>query len=117
VAAQIEFADGSTGQLLYSAEGDPKYPKEMFTIYAAGFVGEISNYQELIVHRGRQKQEFKYSSKGHAEQMAAWQSFLRGEADHPFPYADSRRSMLLTFAVLESIQQGGAVQLGRPLPA
>jgi predicted dehydrogenase len=27
VAAQVEFADGSTGQLLYSGEGDPKYPK------------------------------------------------------------------------------------------
>src|SRR5207248_167335 len=55
VAAQIEFADGSTGQLLYSGEGDPKYPKEQFTVYAAGTVCEVSNYQELVVHSGRQK--------------------------------------------------------------
>jgi predicted dehydrogenase/threonine dehydrogenase-like Zn-dependent dehydrogenase len=112
VAAHIEFADGSTGQLLYSAEGDPKYPKEMFTVYAAGIVAEITNYQELVIYRGRQRKSISYNSKGHAEQMAAWASFLRGERDHPFPYADSRRSMLLTFAVLESIQRGGTVQMG-----
>jgi predicted dehydrogenase/threonine dehydrogenase-like Zn-dependent dehydrogenase len=111
VAAQIEFADGSTGQLLYSGEGDPKYPKEAFSVYAAGLVAEITNYQELTLYRGRQKKHLSYNSKGHAEQMAAWQAFLRGERDHPFPYADGRRSMLLTFAVLESIQAGGAVQL------
>jgi predicted dehydrogenase len=111
VAAQIEFADGSTGQLLYSGEGDSKYSKEMFTIYAAGVVCEISNYQELVVYCGRQKKALSYNSKGHAEQIAAWQAFLSGQADHPFPYAEARRSMLLTFAVLESIQRGGTVQL------
>ncbi len=116
VAAQIEFADGSTGQLLYSAEGDPRFPKEMFTVYAAGVVCEITNYQQLVIHRGRQKKSLSFNSKGHAEQMAAWQSFLRGERDHPFPYVEGRRSMLLTFAVLESIQRGGTVQL-RKTPA
>lgn len=114
VAAQIEFADGSTGQLIYSAEGDPKYPKESFALHAAGLVAEISNYQELVIYRGRQKKSLNYNSKGHAEQMAAWQAYLKGETDHPFPYADARRSMVLTFAVLESIRQGGTVQLGKP---
>lgn len=110
VAAQIEFADGSTGQLLYSAEGDPKFPKEVLTVYAASAVCEIENYQQLVVYRGRQRQAFKYNSKGHGEQMAAWAAFLRGEQEHPFPYQESRRSMALTFAVLTSIQEGTAVQ-------
>lgn len=111
VAAQVEFADGSTGQLLYSAEGDPKYPKEALTVYASGAVCEITNYQELVVHSNRQRKSHSYNSKGHAEQMAAWQAFLRGQSNHPLPYAQARRSMLLTFAVLESIQQGNAVPL------
>lgn len=111
VAAQIEFADGSAAQLLYSGEGDARFPKEVFTVYAAGVVAEITNYQELTVYHNRHKKSFRYQSKGHAEQMAAWHSFLRGDREHPLPYADSRRSMLLTFAVLESIQQGGAVPL------
>ena len=111
VAAQVEFADGSCGQLLYSAEGDPAWPKEQCTVYGAGFVAEISNFQELTVHRDRGKARQTFSGKGHAEQMAAWVAFLRGEAEHPLPYDQSRQSMRLTFAVLESIQQGCSVEL------
>ena len=111
VAAQVEFADGSCGQLIYTAEGDTSYPKETITAFGAGFVGEITNYQKLVLHRGRKQRSSSHTSKGHAEQMAAWAAFLRGTAAHPLPYAQSRASMALTFAVLESIQQARAVEI------
>jgi predicted dehydrogenase len=109
--AQVEFADGSCGQLVYSAEGDPGFPKEALTVYGAGAVCEIMNFKELIVHRGRKKKSSSFSSKGHAEEMVAWGRFLRGRAEHPLPYEQSRVSMLLAFAVLESIQHARAVEL------
>ncbi len=112
VAAQVEFADGSCGQLIYTAEGDSTWPKEQCTVYGAGFVAEITNFQELLVHRGRKKSTQTFKGKGHAEQMAAWAAFLRGEAAHPLPYAQARTSMALTFAALESIQQGRSVAVG-----
>jgi hypothetical protein len=74
-------------------------------------VAEIVNYQELIVHRGRKKTTRSFAGKGHAEQMAAWAAFLRGAAEHPLPYAQARQSMLLTFAALDSIQQGCGVEV------
>ena len=111
VTAQVEFADGSCGQLIYSAEGDSTWPKEVCTVFGAGFVAEITNFQELAVNRGRKATKQKFDGKGHAEQMSAWAAFLRGEAAHPLPYEQSRRSMLLTFAVLESIQQGKSVEV------
>ncbi|PYJ96650.1 MAG: oxidoreductase [Verrucomicrobia bacterium] len=111
VTAQIEFSDGSCGQLVYSAEGDAGFPKELLSVYGAGMVAEITNFQELVVHRGRKKRSFSYSSKGHAEEMAAWADFLRGQTEHPLAYEKSRVSMLLTFAVLESIQKTNAVEL------
>jgi predicted dehydrogenase len=111
VAAQIEFADGSSGQLIYTAEGDPGFPKETLTVFGSGVVAEVTNFQELAVHRARKAQRFSYSSKGHAEQMTAWIEFLRGNREHPLPYKQARTSMLLTFAVLESIQQGRAVEV------
>jgi predicted dehydrogenase/threonine dehydrogenase-like Zn-dependent dehydrogenase len=112
VTAQVEFEDGSSGQLVYSAEGDSSFPKETLTVFSAGLAAEITNFQDLVVHRNRKKQTFSYSSKGHAEQMTAWAAFLRGSAEHPLPYEQSRTSMLLTFAVLESIQQARAVEVG-----
>jgi predicted dehydrogenase len=111
VTAQIEFADGSSGQLVYGPDGDPSYPKETLTVLATGLVAKITNFQELLVHRGRKRKQHAYTSKGHAEQMNAWVAFLRGKTEHPFPYEESRTSMVLTFAVLESIQQASAVRL------
>ena len=112
VTAQIEFADGSCGQLVYSAEGDGGFPKEKLTVYGAGVVAEITNFQELVVHRGRKRKSISCASKGHAEEMAAWAQFLLGQAGHPLPYEKSRASMKLTFAVLESIQKAASVDVG-----
>jgi predicted dehydrogenase/threonine dehydrogenase-like Zn-dependent dehydrogenase len=112
VSAQVEFADGSSGQLIYSAEGDPTFPKETITVFGAGIVAEIANFQELVIHRNRKKEKSSYASKGHAEQMQAWSEFLRGSREHPLPYEQARASMLLTFAVLESVQQARAVDVG-----
>ena len=112
VTAQIEFADGSCGQLVYSAEGDSSFPKEVLTVYAAGVVAEITNFQQLVVHRGRKRKSISCSSKGHVEEMAAWAQFLRGQAEHPLRYEKSRASMQLTFAVLESIQKAALVEVG-----
>ena len=111
ITAQVELADGSSGQLSYSAEGDNSYPKERLTVFGSGFVGELDNYQKLQIYRGRKCQITKGSSKGHAEQMARWLSFLKAESSQPLPYAESRQAMRLTFAALESIQQGRAVAL------
>ncbi len=111
VTAQVEFADGSSGQLIYSAEGDMTYPKEHCTVYGAGIVADITNFQSLTIHRNPVRKKFKYGSKGHAEQMIEWLAFLRGKADHPLPYAEAMQSMRLTFAVLDSIRETRSVEV------
>lgn len=112
VTAQIEFADGSSAQLVYTAEGDSTWPKEICTVFGAGFVAEIENFQQLTVHRGRKAVKQSFQGKGHQEQMSAWARFLRAEGDHPFPYSQARQSMLLTFATLDAIRLGGSAEVG-----
>jgi predicted dehydrogenase/threonine dehydrogenase-like Zn-dependent dehydrogenase len=111
VTAQVEFADGSCGQLVYTGESDSSWPKEQCTVYGAGLVAEMTNFQEVTVHRSRKKTKHAFAGKGHEEQMVRWGAFLQGGAEHPLPYEQSRQSMILTFAVLESIQQGRSVEL------
>ena len=43
--------------------------------------------------------------------MAAWAQFLAGRTPPPLSYELARVSMRLTFAVLESIQQGRSIDL------
>ncbi|MBL9135795.1 MAG: bi-domain-containing oxidoreductase [Verrucomicrobiales bacterium] len=109
VTAQIEYADGSCGQLIYTAEGDSTWPKEVCTVFGAGVVLKVVNFQELEIRRGRKTVQQKYQGKGHGEQMEAWARYLRAEAPHPLPYAESRRAMNLTFATLEALRTGGSV--------
>jgi predicted dehydrogenase/threonine dehydrogenase-like Zn-dependent dehydrogenase len=111
VTAQVEFADGSCGQLIYHGEADASWPKEQCTVYGAGLVAETINFQELTVHRNGRKSKQTYDGKGHAEQMAAWLAFLGGQSEHPLPHEQARQSMVLTFAVLESIQAGRSVEV------
>ena len=109
VAAQVEFADGSTGQLIYSAEGDHAHAKETFTVFASGLVATCEDFRKLTLCENRKGVVTRFSSKGHGEEMAAWHRFLQGGHPHPLPYAESRRSMALTFDALESIRCGRSV--------
>jgi predicted dehydrogenase/threonine dehydrogenase-like Zn-dependent dehydrogenase len=111
VTAQIEFADGSCGQLVYSAEGDSSWPKEICTVFGAGLTAELENFKTLNIHRQRKRLSRSFEGKGHAEQMAAWTAFLRGESPHPVPFEEARRSMLLTFAAVEALQQGRSIDI------
>ncbi|MEZ5300552.1 MAG: bi-domain-containing oxidoreductase [Verrucomicrobiales bacterium] len=111
VAAQVEFEDGSSGQLVYTAEGDYAFPKETVTAFGMGVVGTVENFQRLDIYRGRRKQTQRFGSKGHAEEMATWVNFLNGGAEHPLPYAQSRQSMALTFAALRSIRERRSVSI------
>ncbi|MFO1483631.1 MAG: bi-domain-containing oxidoreductase [Verrucomicrobiaceae bacterium] len=112
VTAQIEFADGSSAQVIYSAEGDSAFPKESFRVFANGLVVECENFMKLSIFRRRKETVKKFTSKGHAEEMAAWLAFLKDGAPHPLPYEQSRQSMCLTFAVLDSIREGRSIELG-----
>lgn len=111
VTAQIEFADGSSAQVIYSAEGDSAFPKESFRVFGNGVVVECENFMKLSIFQKRKPTVKKFASKGHAEEMAAWLAYLKGEAKHPLPYEQARQSMRLTFAVLESIREGREVNL------
>ena len=111
VTAQVAFSDGSSFQLIYSAEGDFAFPKETFRIFGSGIVAECENFMSLSLFQKRKRTVTKYSSKGHAEEMAAWLAFLKGDAAHPLPYEESRQSTRLTFAVLESIRERSTVIL------
>lgn len=111
VTAQIEFADGSSAQVIYSAEGDSAFPKESFRVFANGLIVECENFMKLSIFQRRRETVKKFTSKGHAEEMAAWLAFLKGGAAHPLPYEQSRQSMRLTFAALDSIREARSIEL------
>jgi len=71
----------------------------------------LENFKTLNIHRRRKRTSRSFEGKGHAEQMTAWTAFLRGESPHPVPFEEARRSMLLTFAAMEALQQGRSIEI------
>jgi len=111
VSAQVEFADGSAFQLIYSAEGDSAFPKENIRVFANGIVAECENFMKLTVWKNRKAKVSKHASKGHAEEMAAWLGFLKDGKPHPLPDTQSQESMRLTFAVVSAIRENRTIEL------
>jgi predicted dehydrogenase len=111
VAAQIEFRSGATAQVLYSAEGDASYAKESYRVMGSGWVAESENALSLTVHEQRKSRRQTFSSKGHAEEMAAWLAYLKGQQPHPMSWESIYQSMGLTFAVVRAVQDSKAVEL------
>jgi predicted dehydrogenase/threonine dehydrogenase-like Zn-dependent dehydrogenase len=110
--AQVGFADGSSAQIIYSAEGDFSFPKESLRIFASGLVLECANFQKLSIHHRRRTAVHRHDGKGHAEEMKAWLDFLQGRSPHPLPLKESLQSMTLTFAALASIREGRSISIG-----
>ena len=77
----IEFADGSTGSLVYTGSGAPGSGKERLEVYAGGASFLLDDYKSLEVH-GLAKDGLKTRTveKGQKEQLENFYLALRGEA-------------------------------------
>lgn len=114
LCAQVNFADGSSAQLLYTESGDDAFPKETWRVFCGSVVVECENFQKLTTFHRRKRQTQGFSSKGHAEEMGRWSEFLSGQAEHPLAYEEARQSMLLTFAARRAARDNTTIHLKMP---
>jgi predicted dehydrogenase len=110
-SAQVEFEDGSSAQLLYTANAALRFPKETITVFGPDCAARLENFQRLEWVEGSKTTTRKFGSKGHAEEMAAWGNYLGGIADFPLVERESWRSMELTFAAMESLRAAASLPL------
>src|SRR5262249_41796775 len=111
--ALLEFADGSVGTLVYSADGDPAHPKERLEIVGGGAVAVLDDFRELVVtHRGRRERLRSWGhDKGHAEALRAVVEATRSGAPEPVPFAEVVRGMRAVFAIRRALGSGGRVDV------
>ena len=78
--AVIEFADGSTGSLVYSGSGASGMGKERLEVLAGGASFVLDDYRNLEVHGlGKEGLKTRTVEKGQKEQLENFYSALRGE--------------------------------------
>ena len=73
LAMTIEYANGSTAQILYSAFGDVGLPKEHIEVLGGGRSAVLNDFQEVLLFADGKKQKKRFSGqdKGHRRELDA----------------------------------------------
>jgi predicted dehydrogenase len=104
--AVLTFADGSIGNLTYTALGSADHPKEVIDIYSDGRVLQIIDFGEFRAV-GCKAAPVKQRDKGHAGELTAFHRAARGETAWPIPLWQQAQAMRIAFEV-ETLLHGGA---------
>jgi len=109
VSITIDFADGSTGIILYTALGDKSLPKEYIEIFGDGKAMSINNFKS-----GRALSLSQ--DKGHyGEFKALVEAILKGEPS-PISAEELALTTLTTFKIRESLEKGAPVAIDLMAP-
>ena len=113
-AALLRFGDGSTGVLEYVTAGDPSLGKEEVEVHWEGESFVLGDFRRLVRHAGGKKSDLWSGAqdKGHGAEIAAFVRAVREGGVSPVPFDEAVDATDATFAILESIESGSAVDLG-----
>jgi len=98
----IDFADGSSGTILYTALGDKKLGKEYIEIFGDGKSFVIDDFK-----RGA----FKGQDKGHGRECADFILAISKGIASPIPFQEIVLSTLTTLNIEESLRTGSPVKI------
>ena len=79
----IKFADGSLGNLVYTALGNDIYPKENIDVFVDGEVITLVNYQNLNFWGCKSLYKTKNIDKGHSEELIKLAEAIIKETEWP----------------------------------
>ena len=109
----LKLADGSTGTVFYTAEGDSSFSKERFECFTDGMVAVVEDFRSGMVVRGGRSRKLRSlgQDKGHNREMELLVTAVAGVCKWPAPFAELANSTLATFAAVRSIATGESVQV------
>jgi predicted dehydrogenase/threonine dehydrogenase-like Zn-dependent dehydrogenase len=109
VHIQVSLADGSRGEILYSASGDASVPKERLEVFGRGRTAICDDFRKFHFHHanGRHTKSLFRQDKGHQEEMRCFLDAVAGNAPAPIPFESLWATTLATFRIRESLLGGG----------
>ena len=103
-AIQLAFADGSVGQILYTAKGASGLGKERVEAHAGGVSIAIEDYRRGTIWKGSKSASLGEAGKGHSQEMAALIDSVRRGGPSPIPLATLVGVTRATFRAHEAIR-------------
>ena len=103
VAILIGFSDGSVGQIVYTAKGDPSLGKERVEAHAGGMSIVLDDFRSVEIVSGGKRRRIATGGKGHAEEIAALIAAVRRGGPSPIPHASLFATTRATLRVHDAI--------------
>jgi predicted dehydrogenase/threonine dehydrogenase-like Zn-dependent dehydrogenase len=112
VSMTFTFPDGSVGVVDYLANGDKSYPKERLEVFYGGRIAVLDDFRALeMVHAGRRSVAKMAQDKGWKGEWIAFTNAIRAGGQPPIPYEQLFAVTKATFAAMESLRAGVAVEI------
>lgn len=112
VVISIKFSDGSIGSLQYFANGDSALSKEYCEVFCEGSSVVMDNFVKVRFYRAGKMTKKNYTGKkGHNEEVKQTVIAMKSNKPMPIDYMTIRKVTLATFAAIESLKSGYAVEL------
>jgi predicted dehydrogenase len=103
VVIQLGFSDGSVGQILYTAKGDPSLGKERVEAHAGGSSVVLDDFRSVEIVSGGKRRKISAGGKGHAEEIAALLAAVKAGGPSPISPASLFATTRATLFVHEAI--------------
>jgi len=113
-ALTINYADGSTAQLIYTSAGPPSYSKERVEAFAGGRVSVIEDFRLLQWQTsggGLKRRKLGRADKGHRDELMRFFAAQRDGSPMPIKPDSIFETTLVTFAALDSLGSGQPVAI------
>jgi predicted dehydrogenase/threonine dehydrogenase-like Zn-dependent dehydrogenase len=104
IAVVINFSNGSVGNLLYLANGNPTLPKEYIEVFGAGKTGIIYDFKKGEFFKNNKKIKIKSSGKGHKQEVYSFLTEMKAGNDAPISFRSICLTTLTTFKIIDSLQ-------------
>jgi predicted dehydrogenase/threonine dehydrogenase-like Zn-dependent dehydrogenase len=109
----MSFKNGSIGSILYTATGDPAFPKERLETFGAGRSAVIDDYKTGALWSGGNKKATGGSGqdKGQGPQVAAFLDMVARGTPPPIPHEQLLAGASALFGALESMREGREIEV------
>lgn len=108
----LRFADGSIGNIVYTALGSRAMAKEHIEIFASERSLVIDNFKSVTLYDNSAHRQGGWAQdKGHAAMLKEFFTAIHAGKPSPIPLDELVLTSLVTFAVVEAVENGKSVSI------
>lgn len=112
VALNIEFDNGSVGNIIYTALGDNSMGKEKLEVFYEGNSLVVNDFKEVKIFKNGKVKIAKCPGKGYKQEIESFLKSIRTGEGNPIDFNSVLLTTLTTFKIVESLKNNSSVIIG-----